>query len=1253
MNAPKTPQLLLKNKKSEIYQSNNNIKKYLLMFGDFKNINNAKSILGVSRANEVYETLLQGWNEYVDAENKIIMNKYKKEFKKHNDNQAKRLQEELNKKARAVVKQKKEKKEQIKLIVKERKQNKSKNSIEETIMIEVQLEIVYTRTNKDGTIKYSNPYLVERTISSFKINQQDKTNDNITTIIQHKIDDFKNPYKIVKLMGYKIVVMDTNVLQEKYKKPRSKVMMKNAFILKNDWLSYSKGIIQEAYDDSDDKCVYYQLEKFLLNPPTGNPTKFVNKQRTSQDALYEYFNEINVEEEKFNIKSGVSTEMIAKLCKDIKRNMYAYDEDNKCFYNVLCNDSKNYCPIVFYCMNGHFYLINDPKCIRSVAESNKPTAKKIKTSSLENEQEEKDFNEVFHIDCFDIVNAKQMNKGIYILQQSNLEKEIIEFITYHGDMVRTKNRDNVVIQITFKNEQDENVVICVDTNYGQNIEYNKIKNVANRNGMEYTNEGVGSVIMKVLENRTKTQRITFTDEERSEIINIYDGKCAMCNEVCSKYEIDHISPLACGGTNELDNLQPLCIDCHKQKTKEENEMGIYKVNDEISSTFNDKVLKQIVTTSHFKSWQFVEKVADMPEEFEAFKIDMNKCRRNLMYYSKFEFPVYSIMDTPKEFKGRVRCGMFYVNTSNVFPFRGCGWYFEPLVKYGIDNKLITIDDILYEFIPYKTLSNDYFKKHIDILLDAFSCEKDLQKLCINAFIGLMGITKRKVCYSKYSLCPYTASAWYVNQNKNVFIKNHPLSNGEVLYQGIFSEEVLNETSQYCIYSMVLQLEALELHKMETIILHSGSIVLDRNTDAIRYASKIEIDILPYYYDEENKVSKYKPETPTELHVEHLPKLQRKNIEFDFNSNWNIEYGYNRTATEKAQDIINTNKSIHIDGRAGCGKTYLVNEIIKLLKDKKHIGFSPTNKGARLINGSTIHSMYHKFKRCKTLLFNVLEKVDYIFIDEVSMMIEKFYTLFIMIKRALPHINFVISGDFGQLPPVNDSWVGDYENSEALWFLCDGNRLQLTEFRRGDKELFLLCRDVENVDVDNFKPTEKTYLNLAYTHRTRIRVNNECMERYLTENNKPFTLIERDIKNEKTQDVKLCVGMPVIAHTTDKKKCILNSQKFIIKQIKNGKLTLIDEDREIEIDIKMFHKYFYLGFCITIHASQGETFTQPYTIYDWNFKHFCHKAKYVALSRATSIKNIQIVCSNYGNNYDDNIDFDYFDGECDNLDDNIH
>ena len=239
------------------------------------------------------------------------------------------------------------------------------------------------------------------------------------------------------------------------------------------------------------------------------------------------------------------------------------------------------------------------------------------------------------------------------------------------------------------------------------------------------------------------------------------------------------------------------------------------------------------------------------------------------------------------------------------------------------------------------------------------------------------------------------------------------------------------------------------------------------------------------------------------------------------------------------------------------------------------------------------------------------------------MIEKIYILFTMIKRSLPHIKFVISGEFGWLPPVNDSWVGDYKNSEALWYLCDGNRLKLTEYRRGDKELFLLCKDVSNVNIDDFKPVNQTYLNLAYTNKTRIRVNTECMERYIKETKKECVFIPRDKRNEKTQDIKLCVGMPVIAHTTDKKLNILNSQKFIIKQIKDNKIMLDDEGDEVLLDINKFHNYFYLGFCITIHASQGETFTQPYTIYDWNFYLFCEKAKYVALSRATSIRNIQI------------------------------
>jgi hypothetical protein len=118
-------------------------------------------------------------------------------------------------------------------------------------------------------------------------------------------------------------------------------------------------------------------------------------------------------------------------------------------------------------------------------------------------------------------------------------------------------------------------------------------------------------------------------------------------------------------------------------------------------------------------------------------------------------------------------------------------------------------------------------------------------------------------------------------------------------------------------------------------------------------------------------------------------------------------------------------------------------------------------------------------------------------------------------------------------------------------------------------------------------------------------------------------IKKNPKNPKTQDVILSPNMPIICHTTDKKIGILNSQKFIIKTVGEKYITISDENDDIIITTGLFHKYFYLGFCITIHASQGATFKEKYTIYDWNFTHFCKKAKYVAMSRGTNTSNIQI------------------------------
>jgi ATP-dependent exoDNAse (exonuclease V) alpha subunit len=57
-------------------------------------------------------------------------------------------------------------------------------------------------------------------------------------------------------------------------------------------------------------------------------------------------------------------------------------------------------------------------------------------------------------------------------------------------------------------------------------------------------------------------------------------------------------------------------------------------------------------------------------------------------------------------------------------------------------------------------------------------------------------------------------------------------------------------------------------------------------------------------------------------------------------------------------------------------------------------------------------------------------VDYLFIDEISMLQEIFYKFIIMIKRIKPNVKFIIAGVFSRLPPVKDRFGKSFNNSKC-------------------------------------------------------------------------------------------------------------------------------------------------------------------------------------------------------------------------------
>ena len=68
-----------------------------------------------------------------------------------------------------------------------------------------------------------------------------------------------------------------------------------------------------------------------------------------------------------------------------------------------------------------------------------------------------------------------------------------------------------------------------------------------------------------------SKRHSFTEYEKQAICSTYDYKCAKCssNLIDRDFDIDHIVPIANGGKNSVENLQPLCKICHKRKTANE------------------------------------------------------------------------------------------------------------------------------------------------------------------------------------------------------------------------------------------------------------------------------------------------------------------------------------------------------------------------------------------------------------------------------------------------------------------------------------------------------------------------------------------------------------------------------------------------------------------------------------------------------------------------------------------------------------
>jgi hypothetical protein len=1069
-------------------------------------------------------------------------------------------------------------------------------------------------------------------------------------------------YILVSVDNFHFIQHDEIVKNANYNTPSE--LMKSASHLSFAW-------VPDIKFEENGQCVYNALD-FLSQsnfPKVFKRNKSIKffQECENNDAKLQ-----TREPEILTFDSGVKPIWIHALCQQYNITHYCLDiENNLILKFVPPHSAQNYSPLCYISHDNHMYLITDKKFVTKLSHTERKAEDSESKFVLKMLQENNDAEDdtAIDLDMFDDVpidRINTLNACIVVYQTKDLTPQLQELYLLTGNIYQHYSRNKRIVKILYKKDEDNTITLTVDPNFALDhditekpkdedikeevkeevkegeiipvvpkvlLTYKNVKEICDSLNIPFNNQPITSIIHNIGFNNDRHKRIRWTKQIKTEILQRQESKCNVCNAQLKKYHIDHIQPLSNNGTNELPNLQALCIECHAKKSKDEQDNGEYYSIPEYASTFNQRC-RNVVLADSFNSYAFIERVSSPAETLKSYYVDINKCRRNILLHlheSDLKLPVFTVMDDIKPFDhtiDTVKVGFYFVESNNYLPLRNNGWYYYGVVDYCLQKNLIQKSNIKYKFESSISLDGDHFNEAIDKLT---KLPHNLGKQSVNFFVGLMrkGLTQTDKMYYTKSF-RQASSRFLKTTDKEMFIKKTKFGDDDI-FQVITSTKLETDYYTNVLYKMVVDMEALELHKLKSIVEENNGTVTNYNTDCVEcfFTDDKAIDVKAYFWDNAKLIEKYKFETKTKA-----PDRERlKDFTHDANCffeqhEWNvIPDPEHDNFTELIDMIIDSKQSWNIDGVAGAGKTFLLKSLMNTLTEK-NINFkvlTPTNKACRVISKDAL--TIHKFLACSFKNMDSLKKqlidIDYIIVDEISMVREIFYSIFITIMRMKPSIKFILAGDIKrQLKPVNDRADFDYESSRALWEICNGNRLELTKCRRSDKKLFDVSMNVNNINIDDFGK-EECNLSICFTNRKRIELNHYWMDATNKKNKTKCLRIPKLSYDPNSQDMLVYKNLPIIARINSKSYDIANNQTFVVTRLSNDIITITDDDETFkEIKKEDFNKLFYPAYAITTHKSQGGTIDRPFTIYEWY--RFDERLKYTAITRAKNFSDISIV-----------------------------
>lgn len=387
--------------------------------------------------------------------------------------------------------------------------------------------------------------------------------------------------------------------------------------------------------------------------------------------------------------------------------------------------------------------------------------------------------------------------------------------------------------------------------------------------------------------------------------------------------------------------------------------------------------------------------------------------------------------------------------------------------------------------------------------------------------------------------------------------------------------------------------------------------------------------------------------------------------------------------KKALETLESGKNVFLTGEAGTGKSFLLRHFVTKAKVTKTVLLSaPTGIASINIQGVTLHRLFGlgtdvlSLAQAPTLTqtAETLKNADILVIDEISMCrLDVFEKVMKTLKLANPTIQVVLVGDFLQLPPVltrdeaevYEELHGDriYAFESDLWQDFGFVTKQLTEVVRQKDPTFIenlnLARrgNADCISYFNSLGTEKPKEAIAICSRNKkaSQINSRKLEKIDEEAffyRSETEILQAGFKftnSEKPMDdlITLKKGARVLLCVNISDKELFNGQMgTVISLDEDGAQVAFDDGREAHIGKYTWSINAYettvdkktkkkktslisvatftqiplkLGFAITIHKSQGQTYQQA-VVYPSCWE---RGQLYVALSRVSNATGLHL------------------------------